>query len=538
MRIQCSDLSITAPDGRILLHELSLAIPHGAFVAVIGPSGAGKTTLLKAISGLLPVREETVLYDGVPAPVYRRRYGSVIGYVPQDDIVPAELTVERALYYSACLRLPAGTREELARARVDAVLAELGIADQRAIRVRDVSGGERKRVSIAAEILARPRLLFLDEPTAGLDLDLEARLIAEFAEQSRQEERTIVMVTHAVLVVAQHCDRLLILAKGGHLVYDGPPGEVLAQCGASDWADLYHQLTEPHASATQRRTQPGPVADVPPDAERPAAMPRPASALRQFWILSWRYAETVWHDGPYLLLLMAQPIVVAMMLAILFSRGILTVGADGNNAEARRVLFLLALVAVWFGTSNAAREIVKEAAIYARERHANLRLRAYLASKLAVLTVLAGVQSLALLGALLWLGAGHQALPLLYAGLVLGSVAGAGMGLIISAVARNADRANSLIPIVVIPQVLFSGVLSTIAGNPIAERVSDLMVTKWIYLAMGAALEADHIPLRPFSPPMAEFMWTPSFYLVTVVLFIILTMPVVAFLQLAKDTRA
>jgi ABC transport system ATP-binding/permease protein len=223
VRISCQRLRVTSPDGRTLLQEVSLSTPHGAFVAVIGPSGTGKTTLLKVLAGVLPGDEDTVVfYDDILAHDHRRRHGGQIGYVPQDDIVPSELTAERALYYSACLRLPRGTSGRLARARVDEVLAELDIAKRGGIRVRDLSGGQRKRVSIGAELLARPRVLFLDEPTAGLDPALEASLIDDFARQCEKEGRTIVMVTHAAEAVARRCTRLVVLAEGGDRVAISP----------------------------------------------------------------------------------------------------------------------------------------------------------------------------------------------------------------------------------------------------------------------------------------------------------------------------
>ncbi|HEV7933685.1 MAG TPA: ABC transporter ATP-binding protein, partial [Actinomadura sp.] len=160
VRIDVRGVGQRVRGGRRTLRDVSLTIRPGELVAVIGGSGAGKTTLLDAMAGVRPPAEGVVTGGGGR---------SAPAYVPQDDIVHLELPLRRTLTYAARLRLPATTTpEEIDRAVRD-VLLDLGLSERAGQRVGTLSGGERKRASIAVELLTRPRVLFLDEPTSGLD---------------------------------------------------------------------------------------------------------------------------------------------------------------------------------------------------------------------------------------------------------------------------------------------------------------------------------------------------------------------------------
>ena len=202
------------------------------------------------------------------------------------------------------------------------------------------------------------------------------------------------------------------------------------------------------------------------------------------------------NGGWLLAVVSTQSIAVLIALAFrgnLFSTRVFT----GDWSKARTLTFLLAMVAVWFGTSNAAREIVKEAAMYARERRINLQIAPYIASKFVVLIGISVVQNLVLLFPLLVTGAGILRLPLLYVALMAGSVAGIGMGLMISALAPNPDRASILVPLVLIPQIIFGGPLIGAGSNIIVATISHFMVTKWTWKALGATVNTDKIPTQP-----------------------------------------
>ena len=207
---------------RQVLHEVSLSIQPGELVALAGGSGAGKTTLLEVLAGLRAPSTGQVRYDGVRVDGGGTR-PSGVGYVPQDDIIHGELPLRRTLRYAARLRLPAGTPPEQADRVVDDILRELDLADRRDVAVRMLSGGQRKRASIAVELLTRPGTFFLDEPTSGLDPSTSAEVVRLLRQLSRRGV-TVVLTTHEPATV-DRCDQVVFLARNGHLAFAGTPSQ-------------------------------------------------------------------------------------------------------------------------------------------------------------------------------------------------------------------------------------------------------------------------------------------------------------------------
>lgn len=217
-------LTVVVDRGRkTLLDQVSFPVGAKCLLAVVGPSGAGKSTLLGALTGLRPADRGTVLYDG--RDLYRdyAELRSRIGLVPQDDILHSQLTVRRALTYAAELRFPQDTAKAERQARVDEVIGELGLEQRADLPIHSLSGGQRKRVSVALELLTKPSLLFLDEPTSGLDPGMD-RSVMNMLRDLADDGRTVIVVTHSVLNL-EGCDRLLVLAPGGRIAYFGAPGE-------------------------------------------------------------------------------------------------------------------------------------------------------------------------------------------------------------------------------------------------------------------------------------------------------------------------
>ncbi len=225
---------------RIILRDVSLSVYPREFVALVGGSGAGKSTLLNAMSGFAPADGRVLvngedLYDNFAA------YRSILGYVPQDDIIHGLLPVRSALTYAARLRLPDAAPSEI-DARVNKVLAEVEMNDHAEKQVARLSGGQRKRVSIASELLAEPGLFFLDEPTSGLDPGLEKKMMYTMRRLA-DGGRTVLLVTHATANIDQ-CTQVAFMADG-RLTYFGPPQEALGFFGATDFADIYTRLSQP-----------------------------------------------------------------------------------------------------------------------------------------------------------------------------------------------------------------------------------------------------------------------------------------------------
>lgn len=227
IRLECVGLCSRRPAGREqrqILHDITLAIEPGEFVGILGPSGAGKTTLLKALNGYAPAEQGTVLLD--ESPLYRAHamFRHCLGYVPQDDLLLSELTVARSLEYIARLRLPGDVGAAERRQIVDRILALLDLDHVRNQRIASLSGGQRRRVAIGGELVTGPAILFLDEPTAGLDPGIEARLMRHF--RTLADRGTTVLITTHLLSSLELLDRVIILARG-ELVFFGPPAEAV-----------------------------------------------------------------------------------------------------------------------------------------------------------------------------------------------------------------------------------------------------------------------------------------------------------------------
>lgn len=420
-----------------ILKDITLLIEPGQFVGIIGPSGAGKSTLLDALCGLRPATSGTVLLDGLD--LYR--HGSILrqemGYVPQDDIVPVELTVRQSLEFSARLRLPKGTPRADRLALAKNVEARLGLAQRSGVRVGRLSGGQRKRVSVAAELLTRPRLLFLDEPTSGLDPATEFRLM-EMLRELASNGCTVLCTTH-VMENLHLLDRLVVL-QGGRLIYDGDPRQAATWFEVPSMATLYDRIG-PETPAWE--TPPG-AGQRPPVREsmvpkkgpaRPASLP----------ILMQRQWAILLADWKNLLLLLGQPVLISLLVGWV-------------STESALALFFAYIATLWFGCNNAAQEIVKELGMYRRERLIGLSRTSYLLSKWLSLGRLTVVQALLLYGVLQLVEWGLEGFFWWQIAALVGTaLAGVGVGLAISACSRSVMQAVMLVPILLIPQILFSG---------------------------------------------------------------------------------
>eukprot|EP00928_Gymnodinium_smaydae_P009120 TRINITY_DN13373_c0_g1_i2.p1 TRINITY_DN13373_c0_g1~~TRINITY_DN13373_c0_g1_i2.p1 ORF type:complete len:1098 (+),score=153.07 TRINITY_DN13373_c0_g1_i2:96-3296(+) len=222
------EVNFDLPDGKRLLRDIDLSIAPGRRVAVMGPSGSGKTTLLAVLSGRASYgRVEGRLLVGGHSAEGLRMLRNVTGFVPQDDVLHGELTVIENIRFQAALRLPAGTTHEELTDVVTQVASDLNLVNVLHNRVgtperRGVSGGQRKRVSIAMELVAKPLLLFADEPTSGLDSTTSHEVVRCLKSAAGRLGATVIAVIHQpryeTLLLF---DDLALLGVGGCLVYGG-----------------------------------------------------------------------------------------------------------------------------------------------------------------------------------------------------------------------------------------------------------------------------------------------------------------------------
>ena len=524
LRLEALHLNQRVGKGINLLQDISLSIQPREFVALVGVSGAGKSTLMNALAGFWPASDGAVLVNGTD--LYKRfdAFRTDLGYVPQDDIIHKELTAEKALNYVARLRLPADTTAAERKEAVAEELETLGLMERKDVRVGSLSGGQRKRVSIGVERLTRPGLFFLDEATSGLDPGTENRLM-RLLRQLADDGQTIVLITHATKNVTL-CDQVIFLAKGGRLAYFGPPREALDYFEVGDFDEIYEQLEEKRSpeewEARYRRSDQYeqyvvrrlggangvlPAAGSQTDAaESDRAVRRPnlappktkakqPSALRQFGVLTARYLEIIRSDRTYLLMMLLLAPVLGSMDLIAWEHDIFD-PVHGNASHVMTMLFLATILPFLVGALSSVREIVKEKAIYRRERAVNLRIVPYLFSKIAVGFLFALYHAAALLVLkLIAVDFGHlglEQIALYYLLLVLAVMSGVMWGLLVSAIAPREEQAILIAIVLVVVQLVFAGGLLPLSQlGPAGEVLGSATSSKWTYEALVDVTEVQ-----------------------------------------------
>jgi ABC transport system ATP-binding/permease protein len=491
IRLECRGISVVRPSRRILT-DVSLSVEPGELIGIIGESGAGKSTLLKALAGVNKVSDGAVTLSGEEVSTRL----SDIGYVPQSEIVHDKLTVTEALVFAAELRLPARTGADVIGAQVERALAQLGLQEHADQRIDSLSGGQRRRVGVATELLSEPALLCLDEPTTGLDPALERRTMRLFRSLAHGR-RSVVLVTHATRSLGL-CDRIAVIGRGGVLTFFGSPGEAREFFGVNDLDAVYERLSEAPASGWKRRFEAGQtrraalsaLATVP----APGHAGAPSARLRHLehgGILTRRYLKLLARDRRNLVILFGQVPVLAVGVATLFEPDVFT--SVGDAGRAGQLLFLLVTTCIWFGSIDAAREVVKERGVLRQESSLGVSLTSYLGSKVLVLFAVAAAQTIALAGIVLLLrppGESPAAVVALIGVLLLASWAAVGLGLAVSALAASQDQATSFIPLVLIPQLLYSGGVVAIAELPVILKVlAGAVVGRWAFEGAAAAFD-------------------------------------------------
>ena len=482
---------------RQILQELSLSIEPGELVAIAGGSGAGKTTLLEILAGLRPPSAGQVSHNGVVRGA-RAGVDSRIGYVPQDDIIHLEMPLRRTLRYAARLRLPAGTSAAEADRVVEETMRDLDLADRAEVPVRALSGGQRKRASIAVELLTRPRLFFLDEPTSGLDPSTAADVMRLLRRLS-QCGVTVVLTTHEPAGI-DRCDRVVFLARDGHLAFSGSPTEARRYFGVQDLAGVYERLAGEHTpviwaerfanSLTSQK--PGPA---PPAVPATRSSVKRTGMVRQWWLLTRRNVDVLFRNRLTLAVLLGSPVLVTAMMATLFKRGAFDPG-DAADVGPAQIVFWIAFDGFFFGLTYGLLQIVGEIAVFRRERLAGLSVGAYVASKVtALLPVLAAVSAV-LLAVLRVLGrlpdVGWHVYALLFVTMVIEATSALALGLLASAAVHNAAQAALALPMLCFPQVLFDGAIVPVDKMAFPGRLMSLgLSNRHAFEALGHDLDLD-----------------------------------------------
>ncbi|VTS07816.1 ATP-binding cassette domain-containing protein [Tuwongella immobilis] len=613
IRLEARNLEkvVRTPSGqpKTLLADINLVVEPGEFISLLGPSGSGKSTLMDCLNGRRQPTNGAVLANGEDFYDHLIGLSQSIGYVPQKDIIHTQLTVERALYYTALLRLPRDTSPAEIDQRLDQVIRQMELEPHRATLVSQLSGGQIKRVSLGAELIAEPSLLYIDEATSGLDAGTEARMMHLFRKLS-DEGRSVVCITHNIENV-DVCHLVLILVRG-RIAYIGPPSEAPGYFGVNRVSAIYDRLDEKEPEVWQAEFRQSPyheqyvvrrinsplpmlirnadgaeqVEQLTRSAWMPIPLPTPELTaarqsktqeltanemaslsqarerlkakteaakhsskdesgitphirrlrqmrlprlpfFQQFPVLLLRYMELLWHDRRSLILTFCQaPMIAACFLLgfygkpfeglMVVPRQLITLERDAASMAVQQLapsptrtvleqllasdtplvptevvvdprynytlIFILCISVLWLGCNNSAKEIVKESAVYGRERAVNLSIPPYLLSKFVLQTLLSGLQTVLLVGCVYgFLEIAKQTLgtPVPHPGyhlpydqmigiFLLLSTCGVAMGLALSAFVGSSDQATALLPYLLIPQFILGGGIITIDTQPLS----------------------------------------------------------------------
>ena len=483
--------------GKRLLSKVSFDLKPKSLTAVVGPSGSGKSTLLSVLSGQRMPTNGSVEFAGRNLHASYDELRNRIGLVPQADLLHTNLKTQKALEYGAALRLPRDTTKAERSSRVETVMDDLGLTKRADLRIDKLSGGQRKRASVALELITDPELLFLDEPTSGLDPGLD-RQVMKMLRALADSGRTVLIVTHSTANL-DVCDDIVVMAAGGHLAYFGSPYGVMDTFKAADWADVFERLEEEDFSGRGDTTEQTSVQQAKPVE---FAQRRQQGWLHQFGQLAKRYVEVIASDKPYVGLTVALPFILGLVAQLTGSDLGIAAGDLADfvlNPEARSTLLIVVLGAVFMGSATAVQELVKERVIYERERSTGLSPSAYLLSKFLVLAVISGLQgitfiTIALLGRPLpeddLLRVGSFGAILLT--VVLLSLLAVTIGLFLSSLANSTEVTMPFLVVTTMAQVVFSGAVPLVSMT-ILDAAKWVNPSYWAMSSLGALTDLNVI---------------------------------------------
>ncbi|MBX9641962.1 MAG: ATP-binding cassette domain-containing protein [Mycobacteriaceae bacterium] len=502
---------------KVLLQKVSVTARPGTLTAIIGGSGAGKTTLARLIAGYTTPSSGTVSFAGHNIHTEYASLRSRIGMVPQDDVLHRQLTVNQALSYAAELRLPPDTTKA-DRAKVIAqVLDELGLTQHADTRVNQLSGGQRKRASVALELLTGPSLLILDEPTSGLDPALDLQVMT-MLRQLADAGRVVLVVTHS-LTYLDVCDQVLLMAPGGKTAYLGPPDQIGAAMGTTNWAHIFAKVgADPDEANRRFLARSRPV--IPAAAQTPSDLGSPAhtSAVRQFSTIARRQVRLVIADRAYFLFLAVLPFILGgLSLTVPGHKGFGPAEATSSTPdEAAQILILLSIAAVFMGTALTIRDLIGERPIFCREQAVGLSTWAYLGAKVTVFCAFAVLQAAIATGIVL-VGKGaptHKAVLLgnasfeLFVSVAATCMASAILGLLLSSIARSSEQIMPLLVVSLMLQLVLAGGMIPVTDRIFLDQLSWLVPSRWGYAASAATVNLRE--LVPASVSTEDSHWTHS----------------------------
>ncbi len=492
LEVRVDDLSVVTGKGQRLVDRVTLTLPPGSMTAIVGPSGSGKSTLLRAITRRQPIASGRILVGGHDLHDAGDFLQSMIGVVPQDDAVHTDLTVSAALTYAARLRLPSDTSPAESSEVAIAVARDLDLHHRLATQVSDLSGGQRKRVSVGYELVGSPKVLLLDEPTSGLDPGLERELMGVLRELAATGS-TVVVVTHTTASL-DLCDHVAVMAPGGRLNFFGAPEQAKRHFAVDQYDDLFAVVGATHKRPKTWTARPASI-------DSPSASFQSTSINRRVWardlrVLTARYCRSLLGDRRRLALLALQAPLLGLLFALVIPTDAFAYGSPPTGSL-RQLSMALVLVMIWLGGSNSVREIVDERLVFLREAAIGVSPAVFMISKLLVLSVVTTLQAVVLALVATWRQQDPPPTGVLIddgrlelvVALAWTGIACVGLGLIVSVRSKDAAKALGILPMVAVSVFLLSGLVVPLTGRAGLEQVGYLNAVQWGASATAATLD-------------------------------------------------
>jgi ABC-type multidrug transport system ATPase subunit len=523
--LKVRDLEYRVKSGKQLLRDISIDAPRGTLTAIVGPSGAGKSTFAKALSGLTQPSAGQVTFDTIDVHTNYEKAKRLIGLVPQEDVIHNQLKLRRALTFAARLRLGRGRSATDRDSQVSRALSQLDLEAHVNTRISKLSGGQRKRASVALELLTEPAMLVLDEPTSGLDPALDRQLMTEFRSLA-DGGRSVLVITHSVACLDM-CDQVLVLVPGGAPAFIGSEAAAFTHFGVADWSSIFEMLrNDPegcaerwHASeltqhlhtqdvvrdrdqSQDQQHEPQQTQRHAPQQPAPTLNEAPAGRFVQFATLVRRQFALMLADRGYTVFLLALPFAVGLLpLVVPGDTGLTQVQRAKYMQEPQMILTLLTIGAIFMGISMSIRDLVGERSIFERERAVGLSPSAYLLAKVFTYNLIGVIGAIIIVwiattikrppegDGLLSLGAQTE----LTVSIAMTISSGILIGLMLSALISSQNQVMPVLVVVLMVQMVLNGGLIPLVDNGLLNGISQLVAARWSLAAGAASLDLPHL---------------------------------------------
>jgi len=487
LKLSGNNLSLIVDGGKTIVDDVSVTIFPGEFVGLIGPAGAGKTSLMMMLNGVVKPTYGDVLINNQSLYANYAGFKGQIGYVPQDDIIHRELKVKESLFYTGKLRLENASDERI-KSQVDDLMRSLSIQTAADTLIgspekKGISGGQRKRVNMGQELLTEPSILFLDEPTSGLDpkTDLDVmHLLKGIADKGKIVVLTTHNITEENFNILTH---IVVLANNGKLAFFGTTKEAMAYFNVAKPYEIFTELSKQDPDYWKNKFKDSHFyLDYVLDRKMSLThevVPGANDSKRNFGFAQYltllkRYAKVKLRDKMSTAILLLQAPIIALLIALFFK-------GDENRHAA---IFILTISAIWFGCSNAAREIVNEQSIYKRERMVNLKIPSYILSKVTILALLCVIQCLILSCIAIPSHNLAGSFFSVFCNLLTTTIASLMLGLFVSSISKTSEAAMSILPIVLIPQIIAAGFVITFNKlGDLLQIIAGFTISRWAFEA-------------------------------------------------------